>query len=92
MATLKFNRANLSNKNYYNYVGDLQFRLPLCFCDEPIRLILKHHNRRSLITLSDLSGICKKCFGDNSHAAEESLLHGDVLNVDDCDFSLEIDK
>ena len=69
--------------------NDQQFPLYLSFVDEPIRLILKHHNKRSLITLNDLSGICKKCFGDNSLAAEESLLHGDVLNVDDCDFSLE---
>ena len=80
----------MNNLNY-DYHGDLQFRFPLCFCfDEPIRLILKHYNKRSLITLNDLTGICKKCFGESALAAEESLLHGDVLSVDDADFSLEI--
>ena len=82
----------MSNLNFKN-IGDQQYYLPLCFCfDQPIRLILKHHNKRSLITLNDLSGICKKCFGESALAAEECLLHGDVLSVDYCDFSIEIDN
>ena len=68
MATLKFNRTNLSNKNYYNYVGDLQFRLPLCFCFDD----------QGCVALRDISeqNILKKRFLTTQKQSDSEVNHG----------------
>jgi hypothetical protein len=74
---------------HLNHQGDMQNLLPLYFFDEPIRLTLRHHGKKLSITLTDLTNICIKLFGGNALFAEDALLHGEVLNVDNQDFSIE---
>ena len=68
---------------HLNHQGDIQNLLPLYFFDELYRLTLRHHGKKLSMTLTDLTNICIKLFGDNVLFAEDALLHGDVLSIDD---------